>query len=192
MPGILALDIATTTGAAYAAPGERPQWWHQRFGKPGAANGEIGRLFASWLSWLISETKPEWLIFESPFVPPKLNNNTIRRLYGIAFIAESQAFRYGIECREVDTASVAKFFTGKARWKPASNVITSRDAKKAATRRVCERYGWTSVTEDEADALAVLVYAEALIYPEAAIKRGSFGPLFTAPNKTAAAPALSP
>lgn len=170
MPGILSLDIATTTGAAFALPGERPTWRHRRFGKPGDDDGAIGSQFQGWLLDLIEP--PEWVIFESPFIPRgsiSVSNATIRRLYGLAMVAQMVAHSWGAKCREVDTASVAKHFTGQARW-------GGRAAKKAATLRVCARYGWSPVTEDEADALAVLIYAEALIDPMAAARRG-VGPL---------------
>jgi len=152
-------------------------WRHKRFGKPGDDDGKVGVLFHDWLDAIMGECGgPDWAVFEAPFIPRgaiSVNNATIRRLYGLAMIAQMVAHNWGAKCREVDTASVAKHFTGQARW-------GGREAKKAATRRVCERYGWAPVTEDEADALAVLVYAEALIDPIAASRRGP-GPLFVRP-----------
>jgi hypothetical protein len=170
MARILTIDIATTSAAAFAVTGERPLWCHERFGKPGASAGEVGARFEYWLESLAAEHLPGYLIFESPFARPPLRDVVIRRLYGMAMVAEVVGHRRGMAVREVDTPSVAKFFTGQARW-------GSREAKKAATKRVCARYGWSPVTEDEADALAVLAYAEALIDPSAAARRG-LGPLF--------------
>jgi hypothetical protein len=163
--GILALDIATTSGAAFAKPGGEPVWQHRRFGKVGAESGAVGALFGQWLAELIVAYAPVWMVFESPYIPPGLNNAAVRRLYGMAMIAEATAWGCGtIEVREVDTASVTKYFTGQSRW-------GSREGKKAATKRVCERHGWAPVTEDEADALAVFAYAEAMLFPAAASRR---------------------
>ncbi len=44
---------------------------------------------------------------------------------------------------------------------------------------MCAVYGWHDLTEDEADALALWVYAEAVLFPRAVLKRG-VGPLFVA------------
>ena len=67
--GLLALDVATTTGWAYGAPGERPAWGHFRAGMRGAAAGEVLALFRAWLEERCTAWRPSWIAFESPYVP---------------------------------------------------------------------------------------------------------------------------
>jgi hypothetical protein len=191
---ILALDVATTTGWAYGSAGERPQYGHFRAGKRGMKGGEIVTLFRDWLKLQCEIKKPHWLIYESPYVPrvapprvrtatgklistlsggaPPIDINVLRRLITLCGIVEELGWRYSIEVREEASNVVCRQFTGRGSW-------GSRAAKKAATQKMCAVYGWHGVSEDEADALALWVYAEAMLYPELAQRRGC-GPLFVA------------
>jgi hypothetical protein len=184
--GICCVDIATRSGWAFARPGERAQHGYQRFGAVGAESGEVAHRFHLWLDGLVGELRPAYLCFESPYVPhalhtirinssvignqarqaPAFNVATIRRLFGLALIAEMVAHAHGVICREVSTQEVGKFFLGKA--------VKGRAEKKAQTIKMARLYGYYA-TEDEADALAALFYCEARLYP--AVRR-QVGPLF--------------
>jgi hypothetical protein len=190
--GVLALDVATTTGWAVGLPGERPVCGHHRAGKPGCAGGEVLAQFADWLEALVAAHAPVWIAFEAPYVPrvaprrvrarngavitlaphngPPIDNNVIRRLYGLCGLVELTAHRHRIACREAGSSEICKFFTGNGSWGGRAN-------KKAATMKMAAVYGFPGVTEDEADALALWVYAEAVLFPKAAARRGA-GPLF--------------
>jgi hypothetical protein len=176
--GILALDQATVTGWAYSDPGDKSvQFGHQRMGRQGGTAGEVGAAFAIFLEARIAVFEPRWIVYEAPYVPrpsaragvPPINPETLRRLLGLAFLIDTIAEQHGIDCREATSGAFIKFFTGSGKY-------PERAAKKAATVAMCKIHGWKA-TEDEADALALLFYAEAKLFPEFSMKRAA-GPLF--------------
>jgi hypothetical protein len=189
--GILALDVATTTGYAIGEPGGRPIYGHHRAGKPRDGGGEVLAQFDRWLDALLVQHRPAWVAFEAPYVPriaPRrvrtrtgqviavapakgapIDNNVIRRLYALCGLVELAAHRHGIACREAGSSEICRFFTGNGSW-------GGRAGKKAATQKACAVYGFPGVTEDEADALALWVYAEAVLFPRRTPR--SAGPLF--------------
>jgi len=190
--GILALDVATTTGWAYGLPGARPQWGHFRAGKPGTPSGAIAAAFRTWLDDRCEEWQPRAVVFESPYVPevtprrvrttqgravwtmpggqPPININTLRRLITLCGLVEMTAAERRLVCREEAPNVICRHFTGHGSW-------GGRAAKKAATIKMCQVYGWATSDDNEADALALWVYAEAALAPRHAARRGA-GPLF--------------
>ncbi len=187
MPGVLALDQATVTGWAHAEPGEPPVWGHQRLGKVGATNGEFGAAFTIFLQARLDLYRPQYVWFESPWVPrpprPRLvkagmhwaplsrgvpmNASTMRRLMGLPMIIETICEQWGVECWEATPQEISQFFIGSGGKK--------REEKKQATIDMCRGMGWDA-SEDEADALALLVYAEAKLF---GVRRTATpGPLF--------------
>jgi hypothetical protein len=192
--GLLALDVATTTGFAYGLPGERPTFGHFRSGKPGADTGTVLAYFHDWLVEHIRDWRPMMVVFESPYVPrvtpprirtstghviatlppasPPIDIHVLRRLISMCGLVELVAHEHRIACREEASNIVCKHFTGRGSW-------GNRVNKKAATQKMCAVYGWRDVTEDEADALSLWVYAEAMLFPELSQRRGA-GPLFVA------------
>lgn len=178
---ILALDIATTTGYALGEAGSKPSYGHFRSGKRAGSPGEIAALFRDWLNELCKTHQPQWLVYESPYIPrqpqpfarrqpPPVDIYVLRRLITLCGIAEEVAWRHQIACREEASNVVCKQFTGRGSW-------GSRAEKKVATQKMCAVYGWHQVTEDEADALALWTYAETVLYPALAMRRGA-GSLF--------------
>lgn len=176
MPGpILALDPATTTGWAYARPGEEPIFGANNFAGPGG-NGEVIGKFRAWLLETCYRIKPRVVCFESPYVPrpkknPKpgdrdlLNPLTLRRLYAIAGEVEAVAWQLRIECLEATTAEICRFFTGTA-------YHGGRDNKKAAIMARARQYGWEVQSDDAADAVALWAMAENIFDPLASSRRG--------------------
>jgi hypothetical protein len=187
--GLFALDVATTTGWAYGLPGTRPAWGHFRSGKSGAAAGEVLSLFRRWLDERCVEWRPLWIAFEAPYVPrtaparirtaaghiisavpaktAPIDINVLRRLIAMCGLVEMVTHERGVRCREAASNVICRHFTGNGSWGGRAN-------KKAATQKMCAVYGWPGVSEDEADALALWVYAEAVLYRSAR----SAGPLF--------------
>lgn len=194
--GLLALDVATTTGWAYGLPGDRPSFGHFRSGRPrpkGEGNaGEVLAQFRIWLAARCREWQPRMIVFEAPYVPrvapdkvrtvhgrlistlpsssPPIDIHVLRRLISLCGLVEMVAHEHQIPCREEASNVICRHFTGNGSWGGRAN-------KKAATQKMCAVYGWPGVTEDEADALALWVYAEAVLFPWAAQHRG-VGPLF--------------
>jgi len=192
--GILALDVATTTGWAYGMPGDRPAFGHFRSGTPrrkGADDnlGEVLTEFRGWLDRWCAKSEPRMMVFEAPYVPrfaPKkvrtrtgqvvatepnkaipIDIKVVRKLFAMCGLVEMVAHDRAIPCREAQSNVICRHFTGNGSW-------GGRENKKAATQKMCAVYGWPDVSEDEADALALWVYAEAVLFPKAR----SAGPLF--------------
>jgi len=188
--GILALDIATTTGYAFAEPGGVPEFKAFRAVPPvdAGGDGDVYVAFERWLNELIDRLDPAIVVFESPYLPrasagrtvrsatgtvlyktqpAQINMHTIRRLLVLCGIAEKVAAERRLICREEDTRTIQKTFTGYGGGK--------RVEKKAAVMRVCRLYGWNVTNDNEADALALLVSAEAILFP---MVRRSTGTLF--------------
>ena len=165
-----------------------------RAGKTNAAAGEVLNLFRDWLEERCRELQPRWIAFEAPYVPQvtparvrsasghavwtmpsrrtPINIHTLRRLISLCGLVEMVAHQHRIECREELPTKITQSFTGHGNW-------AGRENKKKATIRMCEVYGWPVANDNEADALALWVYAEAVLYPQAAQRRGA-GPLFVA------------
>jgi hypothetical protein len=173
---ILALDQATVTGWAAGEPGTRPVWGARAF--RARSTGEMLSLFRNWLIARCEEFHPSLICFESPYIPrgkprngsPPLNPLTLRRLLAIAGTIEAVAWDQRIRCLEARAPEIEKFFVGRA-------TRGDRAAKKKNTVSMCATYGWNTVSDDAADALALWAMAEATIAPALAQKRGA-GPLF--------------
>jgi hypothetical protein len=209
MPGgILGLDPSTAAfGWSYFEPGiKQPEWGHLRLGAKGAEPGAVGAALCLFLEARIAVFKPCGIAIESVYVPtprkPRfvkggspfvfgaelvaqaddhhipINPKVLARLYGLNMLVLTVAHQHGIPCSEVTTGDFCTYFLGK---RPPRG----RPAKKAANVEMCRLLGWTPVTQDEADALALGAYAEARLFPEMrlAMKRPA-GPLFAKPLDT--------
>lgn len=166
--GIFTLDAGTTSAFAYGYPGDTPVWRHRRLEgvEPGGDAG-IFHAFAVWLERQLGEFSPAYFVYEPMFVHPE-RISAAGRLLGMQGIACGIAYRLGLKIREYPIKSVAQFH-GTAGLRSA--------AKKRATREnMIQRYGFAGVTEDEADALALWLYAEAILEPRS---QRCVGPLFS-------------
>lgn len=165
--GLLALDVATITGWAYGAAGERPDYGHFTAAKRGMVDGQIIARFRDWLDECFELWKPATVAFESPYVGRMIDIKVLRRLMTLNGLVEELAWRHRVRCREEASNVICRQFTGNGSW-------GGRAKKKAATKKMCAVYGFPDVTEDEADALALWHYAEAALFPTTR----SAGPLF--------------
>jgi hypothetical protein len=190
MGGILSLDAATVTGWCSAAPGREPVWGHHRMGGRSATDGEVFAAFREFVIDRIEIYHPQYLVFEAAFTPrlgadPQknkiINPQTLQRLYGfrahIVCIAEERC----MICHDKQSLEFTKWFTGRGRFPGATSAERSK-AKKAAMVAACAARGW-KVTDDEADAIALLLCFEEELYPEEALRRKRVfrqpgGPLF--------------
>jgi hypothetical protein len=77
-----------------------------------------------------------------------------------------------VSYREPDIRAVARHFLG------SHGALLQRGKKKQLTKTYCEAHGWKPVSQDEADALALLSYMEFSLSPRAARLRGERLPLF--------------
>ena len=111
--------------------------------------------------------------------PPPMNAKTVMRLACFAGLIEMIAYECWVRVEQVTAQQATKFLTGSGRW-PGG-----RAAKKAATMAECRRRGWPVKNDNEADAIAIALLAESVIYPQAARTRAA-GPLFVESDLTAA------
>jgi hypothetical protein len=77
---------------------------------------------------------------------------------------EAVCWRQQIEVYEARPSEISKFFLGNAKQGGRAN-------KKAATIKMCRLYGWDTVSDDAADALALFAYAEHTIAPQIGSRR---------------------
>lgn len=122
--------------------------------------GKIGLRFENFLEARIEVLKPAHIVREAPFIHggPQ-NHETIFALMGIGWLIETIAARHSIPCYVADTRAAVRALTGRYKF-PTSK------AKKRATVAALEMLGFKGITEDEGDALAILIYEEPRLFPE--------------------------
>jgi Holliday junction resolvasome RuvABC endonuclease subunit len=184
VPGTLALDPARRLGWAYCAePGGLLEFGHRMLAREGAEPGEIGDGLSVFLHHRIDEFQPALIVYEQPFLSRNFQTSFV--LLGLGFSIDTIARQCRIEYGSVLAQEATKAMTGRAKF-PGKDYAERRKAKKAATMHACWARGWKA-TEDEADAIAVLLLAEAKRFPEAAMSRPKVlkapsGPLFRNPE----------
>lgn len=161
---VLALDIASTTGWAYGAPGSVPKCGSHRIAVRGTSRAAMYRHYRTWLDFLCSAHPPKLIVYESPAVPMimhgKTNIDTIRLLTGFAEHLEEWAYDK-FELREATVAQVRAHFIG-------SNMKSALATPKVIAR--CEELGWKVENDDEADAAALWDYQCGFLRPDLAYK----------------------
>lgn len=180
MSKILALDLATTTGFALGDRSGVILSGSRRLPKTGDDLGRFGRAFRDWLLIGLRRHKPELIAYEQPMLRgADTNINTLRKLYGLAFMVETVAgdTEFQIPCVEVNNGDWIKHFLG------AGNVPRDSIARKKAVFRICGIRGWKVEDYDEGDALAILDYAISCQSAEAALEAT---PLFAVPVELSA------
>jgi hypothetical protein len=182
MTKTLALDLATCTGFALGDRSGVSLSGSRQLPKTGDDLGKFGRAFRDWFTIGLARHKPELVVYEQPMLPGSTNINTLRKLYGLAFMVETvcgdKAAGFDIPCKEVANGDWIKHFLG------AGNVPRDSESRKKAVFRMCGIRGWRPEGFDEGDALGILDYAIATESAEHALQAT---PLFGVP----AAPVMS-
>jgi hypothetical protein len=157
---ILALDIATNTGAAYGDPLKGlPVLSSLRFGEKGAS---LEASFAAALSefeCMILGYEPDMIAFEAPlspsFVRGKTNITTTRKLMGLVAVLGAVCHKCGYyNVREADVADIRQHFIGVRNMRS--------EQAKAATMAKCVELGAAPANDNEGDAFALWAYAARL------------------------------
>jgi Holliday junction resolvasome RuvABC endonuclease subunit len=161
---ILALDLATVSGWAAGPPGSVPVSGSLRIGRKGSSLIRFLDAADVWLHDIIAVHRPTLLVIEAAFISPhRTSRDVAARLTTLSGLAQLQAFRAGLDesaiC-EASSTEVAKFFTGHGR-------LGNSDEKKELVMRRCKALGWEPADYDEADALALWRFAEAMLFPGA-------------------------
>lgn len=161
---VLALDLATTTGYAFGAPGSIPTFGDVRFSKAGSSRAVTYRNFRTWLEekWNRRDAQPDLIVFESPAVPSimagRTNIDTIKLLVGLAENLEEWCLGK-VELREASVSQVRVHFIGQ-------NMKSA--LAKARTVERCRSLGWEVENTDQADACALWSYQTAWLNPHLA------------------------
>lgn len=149
MSNILALDIATKTGWAVS--------WH---GTPvisgvkdfGDFDDEASRAdyFEYWLKADRDIAAMDFLVMETSFSTGF--GKVDYRLNGMQYLAHMVAWKYKVERRTVPPTTLKKFATGNGRAKKKDMIAAVRE------------WGFDPQDDNEADALALLTYAQEELY----------------------------
>lgn len=157
---ILALDIASKVGWAVNAlmDGQsdiKSGAFHRRtqFGTQSFANGDYGSMghrFGNWLADKIDEHKPSIIAVERPFY--RGAGSHVYMLNGMAWTAQMVAYAHEIERREYTVWDVRKALFGE-KFRGGTKKV------KQAVMDAIVLSGFSPQTDDEADAIALLLYA---------------------------------
>lgn len=108
--------------------------------------------------------------YEAPYIGKMINASTVLILYGLEAFTLRAAWQRDIAIRKVPTHIVTKFTLGSAHPR--------REEKKRLTIDLCRRHGWKVEDDNEADAIALFLYASHETDPVATANL--WGPLATA------------
>jgi hypothetical protein len=142
---------------------------------PGSTS--LGICFASYRDALITRIvadKIDHIAVESVFVSTD-RITALERLYGLKAITWEVAYRKNLAVNEVTASQWREHFLGDA--KPPRELSKEKRRKwlNKQTRDECESRNWHVQTDDEADALGILVYERARLFPEWGVTGGLFG-----------------
>jgi Holliday junction resolvasome RuvABC endonuclease subunit len=161
--GITALDLGTCTGWASARPGGEPvygHWWLP------ADRGD-GAFFSRFRQLLLDHVTvhaPRLIVYEAPLITASATSmQAVMRLFGLAAHTVEIAYAREVRCERANNATVKKHVTDNGR------------AKKPEIMDAIRARGWQPENENVADALAVMLWAEAKWAPM--VTRAA-GPLF--------------
>lgn len=160
---ILALDAAGQTGWAVWSPSmEAPRWGVAKL--PKGSPGQTFAAFRDWLIGVIVSEGVEHIAIESVFVG-KQSISAAPKLYGLIGVAQEVAYRRGISVAMVMVGDWRKHFIGQRNAEKGLAKDKRRAWLKAEARKECEKRGWFVRNDDEADALGILVYERARLFP---------------------------
>lgn len=163
---IVGLDLATTSGIAYGAAGEKPRCATWNLGR-GLTRAHSGLNLMRKLLAFIEEYHPDHIFIEEPMhartmVRMGATVHTQVMLSGLVFMAETVAYSRGVKTTTVPVQTVRKHFVGKA-------IFKGKDAGKRVVAARCRALGWDFDGFDQADAAATWDYGCAVSAPSYAI-----------------------
>ena len=167
---ILALDIATTTGWAFGAAGEKPRHGANTLEPTGEDLGRYAYAYVQWLTGLVRTLQPKEIVYEAPVLPqPRFNKEkgkieqltnimTLRKLYSLTTLTELVALSEAVPCSEITSGQWRKAFLGQLY--PSHNARNpskraERDDFKRAAIAVCRMMKWEPNGSDDAEALGI-------------------------------------
>lgn len=148
---LVTFDLGSTWAVAYACYPEAPVVKHKTL----TGNREAKLLqFLLDLQELFTELSardllPDTMIYERPFARGQA---ATRMLWGMAGVLEAVATSFGMGCLDIPPASIKEWTAGKG------------DATKAEMIDAAQTLGYVGSNEHEADAYALLCYAEHKVF----------------------------
>lgn len=148
MPGVLALDLASTTGWAVSErmPSGRPRSGHWQLQEDRGA-GHMGSAFNLKFSDAITIWQPDLVIAEAP-LPEHRSAAAAEIAFGLSFLCATLCDLRAVRFERLHNQTLKKWFTGYGR------------AGKSDMMAACVARGWHITQPDEADAVALLCWAE--------------------------------
>ena len=145
---ILALDVATATGAAFGGSRDTPRFWTINLGASASHEGaRYAQLFID-VRRIIDANQPDLLALEAPLAAGGGGkSNRAQLAMGLRGCVMAAAFMAGVPVKQAHAASIRKHFIGHGR-------LPRKDAKRATIGR-CWQLGWKAQNDNEADALAI-------------------------------------
>ena len=148
---LLTLDLATSIGFTHGRAEDRYfEVGTHRLPKTGDDIGQFASAFRYWIHGILDGVSV--CVFESPILPKQTSLATCRKLYGLAWQTELACRDYAIKCMEVAAPSV-KAFMGSGNY------------RKLEMIRAVRQFGYDPQNDDEADAIAIRLYAIHKLYP---------------------------
>jgi hypothetical protein len=157
---ILALDIATKTGAAFIGPGDNaPRTWTLDLGKGQTEDLRYARILRM-VKHYHATLRPDLIAVEAAIGGAHAN----AYLIGLVACVRAQAALCGVRVEVYHAGSIRKHFIGKAMTARDFPNLSAPKAKLAIKQVVadrCRALGWDVGGLDEADAAALLDFARA-------------------------------
>jgi len=150
---LLSLDLATSIGWTCGHPDdEHFAYGTHRLPKTGADIGLFLEAYRTWLQTALEGVSI--VVFESPILIRHTSLATARKLYSQSGLTELICRDRGVEYRECHLMSVKKF-------------MGSGSYKKPQMIDAVKRFGYDPKTDDEADAIALRLFALHQLFPSA-------------------------
>lgn len=164
---ILALDLATITGAAVGCAGDTPHTWTVNLG----VSLPHPRRYARALRMTrvcIEKHKPDLVVVEAAVGGPKAS----QYLVGLLACVQGQCADLGVPCETHHLASVRKHFLGAnpSLKQFKGNRAQQQKQVKALVLNRCRSLGWPVEDDNCADAAALWDYAQAVRNPVHAVQ----------------------
>lgn len=151
---LLALDVATSTGYAYGAPGSKPTVGHFVLPPTGDNLGRALALYIRWLNTLIEQRLITKVVFEAPILPKKPNFKMVRKLMSLAGATEYVAHVNKCDPTEINSSQWRSPFLGRSFYPRPAN----RRTLNAACVTAAKAYGYMAPdnnNEDDASAAGI-------------------------------------
>ena len=187
---VLALDVATVMGWAQGRADQmKPRFGTYNLGRLARDTEDKMAALMRWMLDVIRVDRPDLVVIEramDPNLAARLGNRsiTIEELIALAKCAGAVCRLAGIPFKYCDRQKALGFFTGQSTYKdekdPRTGKVTkSRDVGKRATVRRCYQLGIEVQDDNQADAVALFMWACGQLNPAIAHR---VTPLFSLPE----------